>query len=370
MNLKRQFKSPFVWSITLFCIIFICVFIFTLVNDQMYRTPIGQITNIQNLKTEQVVDEHHNHDTKHQDQLTIHMLNGKYQGETTKIKHEYTESQADSEAFSPGNKVLMHIDKKPSDGYIVEKKRDSLVVVVMGIFLLVILLVGKKVGIQSILSLIFNTIAILTAIYLHLQFPNTSLFGLMSIAITLSTTITLLLITGWHWRTFVTIISTLLGTFLCIGITYGVIQATDGAGMKFETMSFLTLPPKTIFLASVIVGSLGAVMDVAITIASGMYEILRRSPNIEMTRWALAGRNIGQDIMGTMTNILLFSYLSGSLPMILIYLKNANTITYTLSINWSIELSRAITGGIGIVLTIPLTIILMQLVFKLRGVKQ
>lgn len=147
MNLKRQFKSPFIWSITLFCIIFICVFIFTLVNDQMYRTPIGQITNIQNLKTEQVVDEHHNRDTKHQDQLTIHMLNGKYQGETTKIKHEYTESQADSEAFSPGNKVLMHIDKKPSDGYIVEKKRDSLVVVVMGIFLLVILLVGKKVGI-------------------------------------------------------------------------------------------------------------------------------------------------------------------------------------------------------------------------------
>lgn len=192
----------------------------------------------------------------------------------------------------------------------------------------------------------------------------------MSIAITLSTTITLLLITGWHWRTLVTIISTLLGTFLCIGITYGVIQATDGAGMKFETMSFLTLPPKTIFLASVIVGSLGAVMDVAITIASGMYEILRRSPNIEMSRWALAGRNIGQDIMGTMTNILLFSYLSGSLPMILIYLKNANTITYTLSINWSLELSRAITGGIGIVLTIPLTIILMQLVFKLRGVKQ
>ena len=39
-----------------------------------------------------------------------------------------------------------------------------------------------------------------------------------------------------------------------------------------------------------------------------------------MKRWALAGRHIGQDIMGTMTNILL-SYLSGSLPMFLIYLK-------------------------------------------------
>ena len=61
-------------------------------------------------------------------------------------------------------------------------------------------------------------------------------------------------------------------------------------------------------------------MDVAITISSGMYEILQRTPNISLSRWALAGRNIGQDIMGTMTNILLF-LLIRSLPMFLIYLK-------------------------------------------------
>ena len=111
-------------------------------------------------------------------------------------------------------------------------------------------------------------------------------------------------------------------------------------------------------------------MDVAITISSGMYEILQRTPNITMSRWALAGRHIGQDIMGTMTNILLFSYLSGSLPMFLIYLKNANTITYTISMNWSLEVARAMTGGIGIVLTIPITIALMEVLLKLRGAKQ
>ncbi len=96
---------------------------------------------------------------------------------------------------------------------------------------------------------------------------------------------------------------------------------TDGKGIKYETMNFLSLPPKDIFLASVLIGSLGAIMDVAITIASGMHEILQRTPYISMRRWALAGRNIGQDIMGTMTNILLFSYLSGALPMFLIFLK-------------------------------------------------
>ena len=89
-----------------------------------------------------------------------------------------------------------------------------------------------------------------------------------------------------------------------------------------------------------------------------------------MARWALAGRHIGQDIMGTMTNILLFSYLSGSLAMVLIYLKNANTFTYTISMNWSLEMTRALTGGIGIVLTIPITIGLMVTIFKWKGVSR
>ena len=148
------------------------------------------------------------------------------------------------------------------------------------------------------------------------------------------------------------------------------IQFTGGNGIKYETMSFLTLPPKDVFMSSVLIGTLGAVMDVAITISSGMYEILQRTPNISMSRWALAGRHIGQDIMGTMTNILLFSYLSGNLAMVLIYLKNANTFTYTISMNWSLEMTRALTGGIGIVLTIPITIGLMVTIFKWKGVSR
>ena len=189
----------------------------------------------------------------------------------------------------------------------------------------------------------------------------------MTIAVTLATIVTLLLVTGLKLRSWITIASTLLGTLLSIGITSLVIRLTGGAGIKYETMSFLTLPPKEVFLASVLIGSLGAVMDVAITLSSGMYEIYQRTPDISIQRLAVAGRRIGQDIMGTMTNILLFSYLSGSLPMLLIYLKNANTFTYTISMNWSLEITRAISGGIGIVLTIPITITLMSLFIKLRG---
>lgn len=60
----------------------------------------------------------------------------------------------------------------------------------------------------------------------------------MSIAIILSTILTLVLVTGWQKRTWVTIVATLCGTFLCVGITELLIQFTGGNGIKYETMSF------------------------------------------------------------------------------------------------------------------------------------
>ena len=370
MQFKTLFKQPFTWMIVAFCFIFLSLFIFTCFNDKFYNMPIGKITNVTPIHSEKITDEQHNKDIKYKEQLTLKILNGKFEGQSATINHQYVKSQADSEAFSKNDKVLLHISKKTNDANIIEKKRDGLVVSTTGLFLLIVLIVGKKVGLQSILSLIINTIAVIGAIYIHNQHGQISLFLLMTFAIIVSTTFTLLLVTGWHMRTLVTIISTLIGTFLCIGVTELIIQLTGGNGIKYETMTFLTLPPKEVFLASVLIGTLGAVMDVAITISSGMYEILQRTPDITMGRWALAGRHIGQDIMGTMTNILLFSYLSGSLPMFLIYLKNANTITYTISMNWSLEVARAMTGGIGIVLTIPITIALMEVWLKMRGAKQ
>lgn len=369
-NPRIFFKIPFTWMMIIFSCLFLGTLIFTFFNDRFYNMPIGQITQITDIQSQKVTDEHKNKDIKYKEKLTFKILNGEFKGQTTTIPHQYVKSQADSESFSKNDKVVLHISKNPKDATIIEKKRDTIVVIITGLFLLTVLVVGKKVGLQSILSLIVNTITVMGAILIHNQYGTISLFLLMTCAIIISTSFTLLLVTGWHTRTLITIVSTLIGTFLCVGITEVIIKFTGGNGIKYETITFLTLPPKDVFLASVLIGTLGAVMDVSITIASGMYEILQRSPQISMKRWALAGRHIGQDIMGTMTNILLFSYLSGSLPMFLIYLKNANTITYTISMNWSLEIARALTGGIGIVLTIPITIALMELWLKLRGVNQ
>ena len=142
-------------------------------------------------------DEHHNTDTTYNQRLTIRILNGKYKNEITTVNNHFVKSQADSEQFAKNEKVLLHIQKGPSDATILEK-RDGLTVAIVGIFIVTLLIVGKNVGLQSILSLLFNTAFIIVSIGIHNTFSGTNLFLLMSIAIILSTILTLVLVTGWQ----------------------------------------------------------------------------------------------------------------------------------------------------------------------------
>jgi uncharacterized membrane protein len=95
-------------------------------------------------------------------------------------------------------------------------------------------------------------------------------------------------------------------------------------------------------------------MDVAITMSSSIFGLYEKNNSIPIKALKTSGLDIGKDIMGTMTNILFFAYISGSIPMLILYLKNSTPLGYTLSMNLSLELARALAGGIGIVLTIPI----------------
>ena len=105
-------------------------------------------------------------------------------------------------------------------------------------------------------------------------------------------------------------------------------------------------------------------MDIAISISSAIKELYDKNPNIERKALIKSSREIGQDIMGTMANTLVFAYLSGSIPTILLLLRNGMPITYIININLSLEFMRAIAGSIGIVLSIPITMYTSILILK------
>ena len=150
-------------------------------------------------------------------------------------------------------------------GTIKDVKRDKNVLFVAWIFIFTLLIVGKKQGLFSIISLAVNAVLISYALDIYLNKPNVSLVVICRISVILFTAISLLLVNGFNEKTYAAIVATLLGTFSSLLIAYLVMWVTAEKGLRYEEMQFLTRPYRTVFMAGLFVGSLGAVMDVAIT---------------------------------------------------------------------------------------------------------
>ena len=239
-------------------------------------------------------------------------------------------------------------------GTVTDVKRDKYLFIITWIFIFILLIVGKTQGLYSIISLAVNAVLLWYALDIYVHNSNISLLVVCGISVVLFTVISLLLVNGFNEKTYAAIVATLLGTFISLFIAYIVLWITSENGLRYEEMQFLTRPYRTVFMAGLFIGSLGAVMDVAITMSSSIFELYEKNNDITEKALKTSGLDIGKDIMGTMTNILFFAYISGSMPVLILYLKNAVPLSYSLSMNLSLELDRALAGGIGIVIAIPI----------------
>ncbi|AMR49532.1 MULTISPECIES: YibE/F family protein [Bacillus] len=353
---RMSYKKKLFYVITALC--FISSFIFVTHNASFYERPIAKVTKTTLEHQSDVQDMHKNKDKIFNQTITARLENGSQKGQLIHLSNQYSSSGANDQKYSIGDEVFVSIDKgKPSNkdisGSIIDKKRDKQLLLIAWVFIFTLLIVGKKQGFFSIVSLMFNAVLLSFALDLYRKHPNIGLIFICGICILIFTVISLLLVSGFHAKTYAAIAATLAGTFVSLLITYLVMLATGEKGLRYEEMQYLTRPYHTVFMAGVFIGSLGAVMDVAITMTSSVFGLYEENKGISLQALRRSGMEIGKDIMGAMTNILFFAYISGSIPMMLLYLKNDSPIGFTLSMNISLEIARALAGGIGIVLAIP-----------------
>ncbi|MDO4764596.1 MAG: YibE/F family protein, partial [Eubacteriales bacterium] len=118
----------------------------------------------------------------------------------------------------------------------------------------------------------------------------------------------------------------------------------------------LTLGINFLF-GTIIIGSIGAIMDVALSIASSMWEIWEINPEISAKKIIQSGMNIGRDIMGSMSNTLILAYVGTSIHLIILFMVYNITLVEILNYDSvSSEVLRAMAGSIGLMFTIPATV--------------
>ena len=112
---------------------------------------------------------------------------------------------------------------------------------------------------------------------------------------------------------------------------------------------------KDILFAGILISSLGAIMDVGMSIVSALSELFHHQPNLTQKQIFDSGIEIGKDMIGTMTNTLILAFTGSAFVSLLVLFSYNVDIKQLLSSNYiAIEFAQGIAGTLGIVLTVPI----------------
>lgn len=177
------------------------------------------------------------------------------------------------------------------------------------------------------------------------------IFSILAIIFTI---VTLLLVFGANSQSLVAMIATLLATFASLGICMLVMAVTKQKGIYYESMQYVTQNPRTLFIAEILLGSLGAVMDESSDVVATAFELKRVDPSASFRQLFHAGMQIGKSVMGPLINVLLLIFFASTFTCALLYLKNGNSWGYTFDMSMCLGMVQSLAAGIGIVINVPL----------------
>ncbi len=312
--------------------------------------------------------------------VTVKVLSGRFKGEVTEIDNMLTGNPAYDIPLSKGDKVVLHVEPlndniataQDVDFFIADIKRDNQILIFSAVFALMLLLTGRKKGLTSIISII-ATVGLIFFVMVPLILNGFSpVLSAVTVGI-LSTIITVYLVGGFNFKSTSAIAGTSVSLVFAGLLSQLAIYFAHLTGFAGEENMFLyTARPDLNFTgilsASIIIASLGALMDTAVSIASTINEIHETDKNLCVRELFKSGMNVGRDIIGTMSNTLILVYLGSALPLVL--LSSSIDLNKFFNLNQvATEILSALTGSIVILACVPFTALVASILIK-KGSKK
>lgn len=285
--------------------------------------------------------------------------------------------------------ALFNVDLKKGDSIIVRIMTDEdgayyaslfnynrgrvLGVFVLLFFVLLAVLGGKK-GLGALLGLLFTLGCIwLILIPCLIRGIPAVLVTVGIIAVTAAGA--LIFLNGFSEKTLCSVLGCVIGVVAAGEIAAAVGAATPMNGFNMSEAENLLLygadkglKISGLLVCGVLISALGAVMDVALGIASAVWEIHEQNPALTARQLFRSGMHIGQDAMGTMANTLILAFAGSSLNMLI--LVQTYEIPFLQLINTDyicIEVIQSIAGAMGILLTVPIVAFISARLMAAQG---
>lgn len=262
-----------------------------------------------------------------------------------------------------GSKVIICVDAP--DGVepyytVYNYDRTSALVLIFAVFILLMMLVGGKQGANAVLALAVSLLLIVRftvpAIY-----RGGSPIAVGAITVFAATAVTLLLLHGATVRALLAAGVTLAGegaACMLFAASSALLHVggfqTDQAEGLLVVAQNTGLHLKTMLFAATMIASLGAVMDVAVSLLSALWE-LKQQGTQDGGQLFRSGMNIGKDMIGTMSNTLIFAFAGNALATMLSLTAYGVQASQLLNSNYiALEIAQGLCGTGGVILTVPI----------------
>ncbi|MBR7185441.1 MAG: YibE/F family protein [Clostridia bacterium] len=241
--------------------------------------------------------------------------------------------------------------------------RTGTLTVLAILFLLAMLAFGRGKGLAAAAALILCCAAVFGC-FIPAVLAGRNIYLWTFIVCLYTTVSTLLLIGGAGHKSLAAMLGCLGGTgfaALVMAIADRFLHMTGFLDDNTAFLLYLDTPEpidlRALLYAAVLIGALGAVMDVAVDISSALHEISVKVEGATFGTLFRSGITIGRDLIGTMSNTLILAYIGSSLSIVLLLTGGSSTSLFYLLNQERIvfELLQALVGSFGILSTLPLT---------------
>ena len=293
--------------------------------------------------------------------LKIELLSGRYKGDVLEVTNYL--SYKYNVVVKKGDTISVRIDTTGENEYAVtvyNYDRSKLLLGLLLLFAIAMVVIGGIQGAKAVVALAVTFVSIIFLLVpLVLKgFPSIPV-TIMIIAIT--TVISFLLIGGIQSKTVAAFLGSMVGVILAAAIAMVAGKLCHVSGFQMEDAENLyyikfdtALKVRGLFICGVLIASIGAVMDVAMSVSSAVNELHVVNPTLTVRELFRSGMTIGRDAMGTMANTLILAFAGTSLNMIILLYSYGVTFTQLMNTDYvAVEIIQSIAGSLGIVFTVP-----------------
>lgn len=259
--------------------------------------------------------------------------------------------------------------------YVVGLVRDTGLILLLVSFLLITIFVAGKQGMGAIAGLFVSVFLIYTyAIPRFLAGQSIVLTGIITALVSLI--VTLYLAHGFNRKTTLALISSIFGLIFISGFTllFMNILKINGTGsegafiLMSQTVGDINL--KEIFFVSILIGAVGVLDDVTVSLISSMLEIYKANPKASSFELFRSVMRVGRDHVSSMVNTLFIAYAGSSLSVLMITYYNQQNLVSFINTDFVIEeLLRTFASSMGILFVVPVTAYIATIIFKYGSVK-